>query len=388
MNASSENPELRLPGAKVGSPYSYTLEFQEGKCIGIEGLEDAGLQYDAANQELCGTPVQTGTYSIIFRMQPFFGREQLLRGRLAVYPDPRSLWKDLPVPADIPFPKSDVAVYYGKTKNGRAMAGASRRGRSHAHSALPRDDDFLLSPPQEGNGWYIMAVADGAGSAPFSREGARIACETAVSVSRQALDVIGGMDGKPGSAAALLDSVFVQAVRSAYEEIERTAMSSAKSIKVFATTLLLTFACQTPDGWLIASLQIGDGAIAVYSRHGGEAVLNLMGQPDEGEYAGQTRFLTMREIACNEEAVRQRIRIVQVPDFTAVFMMTDGVSDAKFESDACLATPAVWDKLWADLKQSVPLSSQKGEDIGAALAEWLLFWSVGNHDDRTIALLY
>ena len=61
----------------------------------------------------------------------------------------------------------------------RNIIAASKRGRAHAHSGTFRDDDFSIQF-NESTGWYMIAVADGAGSAQYAREGARIACDTAI----------------------------------------------------------------------------------------------------------------------------------------------------------------------------------------------------------------
>ena len=63
-------------------------------------------------------------------------------------------------------------------------------------------------------------------------------------------------------------------------------------------------------------------------------------------------------------------------------LMTDGVSDPKFETDAGLKLLMHWQLLWQDL--ATPLAAPAPD---AALLDWLDFWSRGNHDDRTIALL-
>lgn len=102
--------------------------------------------------------------------------------------DPRKLWKNLPVDwENMPEPRyqnEDVQCEYVKVEaldDGapqKDIVAASKRGRSHAQEAKPRDDHFKMAHLE--NGWYIMAVADGAGSAKYSREGSRIACETVI----------------------------------------------------------------------------------------------------------------------------------------------------------------------------------------------------------------
>ncbi len=114
----------------------------------------------------------------------------------------------------------------------------------------------------------------------------------------------------------------------------------------------------------------------------------MLGMPDEGEYAGQTRFLTMPEIFSDSNKFYQRMNCRIVPDFTALFLMTDGVSDPKFETDANLKSYDKWNELWADLKENGVELTDDNEEAANQLLNWLDFWSPGNHDDRTIAILY
>jgi len=67
-------------------------------------------------------------------------------------------------------------------------------------------------------------------------------------------------------------------------------------------------------------------------------------------------------------------------------LMTDGVSDPRFETDARLSRPADWDALWQELDGTLALAdAARGKE--QLLLDWLDFWSPGNHDDRTIALI-
>ena len=136
----------------------------------------------------------------------------------------------------------------------------------------------------------------------------------------------------------------------------------------------------------MASFWVGDGAICLYDRKARSA--KILGVPDEGEYAGQTRFLTMPEIFKDATALYQRLRFYVVDDFTALFLMSDGVSDPKFETDANLNSPNKWDALWDDLKENGVDLIDDNEASKDQLLDWLDFWAPGNHDDRTIAILY
>ena len=68
-------------------------------------------------------------------------------------------------------------------------------------------------------------------------------------------------------------------------------------------------------------------------------------------------------------------------------LMTDGVSDPMFETDANLNKIEKWNELYESITREVDLSDNNSESQ-FQLLKWLDFWSQGNHDDRTIAILY
>ena len=73
--------------------------------------------------------------------------------------------------------------------------------------------------------------------------------------------------------------------------------------------------------------------------------------------------------------------------FTAIAVMTDGITDPKFPTDTVFANPEAWMSFWHDdLARHVDFS-RDNPLIKAQLMEWMEFWSPGNHDDRTLALM-
>jgi serine/threonine protein phosphatase PrpC len=278
------------------------------------------------------------------------------------------------------------------------MIAASQRGRSHAHEGKPRDDDFALFF-DEGTKWYIMAVADGAGSAKFSRQGSQIACLTAMNVCKELLATAGAsleeqiiVYSKESVARQTvyehLHNIAGKAAFEAYKKISKEAAEKQRVPREYATTLLLSICKKFDFGWFIGAFWVGDGGIGIYRNKPQD--LKILGEPDGGEFAGQTRFLTMPEIFSDK---RVRTRFVIVDDFTALMLMTDGVTDPKFETDANLNKIEKWHALWDDLngnnedKVRVDFSDDN-EQAADQLLKWLDFWSKGNHDDRTIAILF
>lgn len=323
--------------------------------------------------------------------------------------DPRKLWRNIPVDWDnMPEPKyknEDIQVEYVKVESlpdGTAqkdIVAASKRGRSHAQEGKPRDDNFRMEHMD--NGWYIMAVADGAGSAKYSRQGSKIACEESVSfcmsklgqskLFEDAIEQYGKLQRITEEEARKIVGNYIYeivgtAAFKSHKAIQAEAALTQQPMKYYATTLLLTICKKFSFGWFVASFWVGDGAICLYDKNTHTA--KILGIPDEGEYAGQTRFLTMPEIFKDATALYQRLRFNIVDDFTALFLMSDGVSDPKFETDANLNNPDKWDALWNDLKENGVELTDDNTASKDQLLDWLDFWSPGNHDDRTIAILY
>lgn len=148
-------------------------------------------------------------------------------------------------------------------------------------------------------------------------------------------------------------------------------------INDFAATLIWGLFKKFEFGWFISAFAVGDGGIAVYTEDGDVKVLN---QPDGGEYAGQTRFVTMAHIWEATDEISTRMQVHVVPNFTAIVAMSDGVSDPKFGTDSNFFDTQEWHKFWKDDLAQIDLKNEE------ELLKWLDFWSAGNHDDRTIAI--
>lgn len=313
------------------------------------------------------------------------------------------LWRDEPVNWEqMPEPRyrnenhaTDSAVLDGEEKH---IVAASLRGRSHAQEGKPRDDAFRFATT---HGWQVLAVSDGAGSACYSREGARLACEKAVAVCCERLDNEPYRDGFEAHIKALsaipdetdkrkpvgdsLYTLLCHAANQARQAIAQEAGLQGKETRTYAATLLLCVAKHFPFGWFVGSFWVGDGAIALYRRDTTPHTVYLMGEPDEGEYGGQTRFLTMPEVFSDASALYRRLRFRLVDDFSALFLMTDGVSDPKFETTNNLKNAEKWDALWDELTAADALTNTA--ESQQALLEWLGFPSPGNHDDRTLLVV-
>lgn len=425
---------LHIPNAKEGQPYDQTVSLPDGCKVGIVSVtgltvEEHGLSIEVGQDKksfkITGTPsleffrkdgasVQTSSFELTMRYE-YEGLElpdshPVLERPVSfiINQDPRKLWKTLPVDwegmPEPKYPKEDTQAEYVKVESladgtpQKDIVAASKRGRSHANEAKPRDDHFMLYHDDTTN-WYVMAVADGAGSAQYSREGSRIACETAVEHCKSELANCGKFEeninlwhideGSQDAGQMITGDVYRivgNAAYKAYKRIGEEAQKTGSRPKDYATTLLLAICKKFDFGWFVASFWVGDGALCLY--HKPEHKVTLLGNPDVGEYGGQTRFLTMREIFKDSKDFIQRLRFSIVPDFTALFLMSDGVSDPMFGPEANLANPDKWDALWKNLKDGGVELTDDNEESKNQLLDWLDFWSPGNHDDRTIAILY
>ncbi len=386
-----------LPNAMVGRPYQASIgvdSHTQAVCI-IHCLipPELGLSFDPATQTVSGVPVQAGEFHLEvsfhfatdLRTLPHLERYPCW---LIVNPEPRSLWKTLPSDATAPYYRPDTE--WGLQAAGAwRIAYASRRGRSHAHVGSFRDDAVWVQH-DAASGWNVLAVADGAGSAAYSRQGAHLAVTVAGQTLAAALVGEAGTQlavqvsaeaGTDAAKAALGQAydLFGKAAWEALKAIEAEATASARPAKAYATTLLLLAHKPVALGHVIAAFGVGDGAMALYQAGG---TLKLLQQIDSGEFAGQTRFLD-RGVLGDAQAILSRIQVHYVPDFTALLLMSDGVSDAHFNSDVELHCQASWAQFWQALQPALPQDT-----LDTALLEWLDFWSPGNHDDRTLAVLW
>ena len=413
------NLGIRLPNGTVKKEYhaSFELPVDRVSNVELQGLSDLGLGFDADENgkfTVSGKPAKAGDFTLrlTFDTVEGAGRSELTIP-IAFNPDPRSLWKEIETDKNIAYYKPDSESEYVKVEAGadglpkKDIVAASKRGRSHAQEGKARDDHFKLFHCKDSD-WYIIAVADGAGSAKFSRKGSEVACNTVVDHCKakllnnpefeNAIIAYHGDRQNQEKRSALTTMVYDIVLRGAVNAHEAINQASANSDfetkpKDFATTLMFAICKKFEFGWFIASFWVGDGAICLYDAKEGTA--KLLGVPDEGEFSGQTRFLTMPEIFRDKAAVYNRLKMTIVDDFTALFLMTDGVSDPMFETEKNLNDFGKWQEFYEKLKTGFPEDDIPGVDLTDdnidakdQLLRWLDFWSPGNHDDRTIAILY
>ena len=403
--------QIALSNGTVNKPYEFVFDFEQLKFTdiisdyNIEADEKTGITFSKEENKISGIPQEAGEHILLFKFKlkndddekPFHTKEI----KLIINPDPKSLWKNEPTPTDIEYYKPDDVSAHFDFGSKKLIIG-SKRGRSHAHEAKPRDDAFEFSYNEE-SGWGIIALADGAGSAKYSRKGSEIACETIIeffkNIEKEKLQEIETAiqnflseetDENRNVLSGLLSTQLVTASFTAQQNIKEEATKKEVAIRDYSTTLIFALIKKYNNKYLITSFWVGDGGIGIYNKDKNEVA--VLGTPDSGEFAGQTRFLTMSEIFA-DSSVYNRIKLKVVEDFTALILMTDGITDAKFQTDANLNKIEKWNELWEDLngnnQDNGKVDFKKPiEETEQDLMAWLDFWSAGNHDDRTIAILY
>jgi len=351
--------------------------------------DGCGLAFDEATGAVEGTPTSAFEGELSLDYVPSRSERSMpFKVTLLINPDPASLWKDLPPPADAPYQKPLLDHSEGQLGPFRLVA-ASRRGRSHANKNEFRDDDYALGFAPA-TGWLVVVVADGAGGSKFSRRGSQIACDVAKnrlvgvlnSVEHNQAEALYAQhrDWQHPEVKAALCKILHEAALVAHYQLKEEVANPAASLpeppvlRNYDTTLILLAMKKVGEGCVAASFAIGDGGAGLMP-HAGEGF--PITKPEGGDYAGQTCFLTMPETLKNdEESLARHFQLTETAEFCAALVMTDGITDPKFPSDAAFADPAQWAGFWAEL-QPVLTSSQ-------SLLDWMNFFSPGNHDDRTL----
>ncbi|CNC50935.1 PP2C family serine/threonine-protein phosphatase [Yersinia similis] len=382
--------KINIANARVGTPFHSDVDISldngaKAEILDVSFAKDIGLIFDQATSSLSGTPTESGDIEVTVTWSchsaPYFSTKVLF----IVNPDPRSLWKILEPPADDRYFKENVD-HKLISAPGINIAAASRRGRSHEHVGSFRDDDFFISSNRD-TGWNIMLVADGAGSAKNSRKGSQIVTETVGHYLSAQLSGDKGRELKeriinwaPEDQRVVGETFirqFHHASVIAINNIKNESLIAEETVKSYSTTLLATVSFRTGTELFAAAFWMGDGAIAAYGPVG---KVRILGTPDSGEYAGQTRFLDVD--AVGDPEFSKRVSIGKWTGISHLVLMTDGVSDPRFETDNGLQNPQKWDALIAEISPCLSDNPQAAEQ----LAEWLNFFSPGNHDDRTIVV--
>lgn len=185
--------------------------------------------------------------------------------------------------------------------------GITATGRGHLARGVLCQDHYTVASLT--NGDLVVIVADGAGSAEFSDEGARVAVEECLSLIAEKVQQ-----------AALSRQDYHEIFMTVAERVSHFARSFQLAPRDCYTTLNVLHC--TEHGTFNAS--IGDSGSIVLTADG---ELEILAEPFKGEYANETTFLTKRMIekyftyGSTHEGV------------TGFISATDGIFDMLFQRD-------------------------------------------------------
>jgi hypothetical protein len=169
----------------------------------------------------------------------------------------------------------------------------SVRGSAHVTNGLPCQDWSAARLVGVKNDILICAISDGAGSAKFADEASRFIAEKAADHFVKQLndhptpeDLIAEYDR---SDAEIL-------IREQQNELARLASERGVGIQDFSATLLLGIIHPKHSFFI----QIGDGCWCI-SRNG---ILSVITWPSQGEFVGQTDFVTSVNVAAATQTTR------------------------------------------------------------------------------------
>ena len=402
---------VTLPNGTVNKKYETKFDFIQlsWKDIifsEIKGLEDTGLEFNNDEDLLFGNPLISGDLKIKFLFRVDGEAEDSILNEktitIIINPDPKSLWKNIESDKNAPFWKEDNVEVSSDFLDKKIVI-ASKRGRSHANVGSFRDDHFTFKNIND-TGWNVLSVSDGAGSASLSREGSKMSCDLIVSYFEQNFtsDFLKEFDetllehyNKTNEDSSKKVSHFVydnlsKAAWFVHKELEKFATKLERPLKDFHATLIFALVKKYDFGYAILTFGVGDCPIGLLNKDLTE--IKLMNWLDVGEFGGGTRFITMPEIFQSDK-FSTRFGFKLVDDFSYLMLMTDGIYDPKFVVEANLEKVEKWNEFLEDLQGKNEDNckvdfNKENTEIANELSTWMDFWNPGNHDDRTLAIIY
>jgi serine/threonine protein phosphatase PrpC len=217
---------------------------------------------------------------------------------------------------------------------------ASRQGAAHVKDGTPNQDSVAVVTPSAGRlgPVAVMAVSDGAGSARYSQFGSRAACAAGIASLTSQLD----RNPAIGAKGHLLRSALQRAVRRARRSVLERAKGSHRGsgpvgVNEYACTMMLGLASER----LVGVAHVGDGCVVA----GDGEEWRLLSEPDNGEFANETRFLT-------DTGNLPRVTVSSGSDISCVAVITDGLQDV-----ALSRGKVPYDRFWTPLYRTLNRSS-------------------------------
>jgi serine/threonine protein phosphatase PrpC len=253
----------------------------------------------------------------------------------------------------------------------------ARRGRLHAHRGEHREDAGHIVAINQG---WCAAVADGAGSAPWSRLGSAIATRVVTEALAEAL-----LDGRAEPGA--LGPAMRHAAQLTNDRMRDFAARAGVAPRTLRTTLLVAALHQGR----LAVMQVGDGAMTWRTTDG---TIVHPHAAATGDYSGEVAHFLPDDGALDQ--LQQSVSQHDGNTVDTLILASDGVEDPWYPftrhagalmeqlidgtaEDA--AVPAGYVAAWRD-------SVLRAPDPVEALSAWLAFEKRGENDDRTLCVVH
>ncbi|MBX3010610.1 MAG: protein phosphatase 2C domain-containing protein [Caldilineaceae bacterium] len=241
--------------------------------------------------------------------------------------------------------------------------GASVIGVKHQRDGKPCQDYFGYQALP--GGALVVAVADGAGSAPCAQAGSQLVVEQALATIQVAWQRY-----RPASRKAWRH-LIMQAFQTAQQQVKQVATAAGRTPRDYAATLLL--AILTED--LLVCGLVGDCAIVAAL---GNEIYQSLCPPQRGEYANATYFATHHNLA-----QRLDIQLLEQP-IEALALFSDGLLNLALNIGENQPYTPFFTPLFAFAREA----TDEGQTV-QALTEFLNSERVNQrtHDDKTLVLI-
>lgn len=183
----------------------------------------------------------------------------------------------------------------------------SLRGTLHKAKNLPCQDYFCV---KKNNNKLVAIVSDGAGSAKYSKIGAKIVCETLCDILVR-------------SNLQNIRSDVMKAIECARQKLMFHRYNKSKSVRGlldFSATIVGVF-CYKNNGIFF---HIGDGAGIAYQK--GDYQNFVISEPENGVFSCETYFFTLPDW-------KNSLRFTEFCEKNRLILMTDGVTGFVFSDD-------------------------------------------------------
>jgi len=242
------------------------------------------------------------------------------------------------------------------------FVGISVVGTSHSKKQTPCQDAYLVQELPGGE--LVIAVADGAGSASLSREGAKLAVHVAVNFLNRVIPLY--KPNTPKEWKVLVSQSFEQARACVINH----AVQHSRYVKDYATTLQIVV---LSDQWIVSAI-VGDGAAVVLDID--NSLVPVM-TPQRGEYANATNFIT------SNSAMKSLVVKAWHKPVLGVAVLTDGLLNLSIEERNNKPVPNFFQPLFNFLANTT-----SRQQAAVSLAQFLQSDQINRKtdDDKTLVL--